>query len=137
MPGSGCWRPRRQRLSPARPPCQPRGALWDAGGRGAPGRRAVGTGRCVPALLGIARSGLKPRFPLCGCSRTLRQQRGVREASAPFFPLAYPHFFFSPFSLFFSRAGRERPPPPRADLRGLTAGRGVRETFRLVLRDVF
>lgn len=60
MPGSGCWRPRRQRLSPARPPCQPRRALHCGAGReGEPRGRAArpGPAPSSPARLPLARLG--------------------------------------------------------------------------------
>lgn len=133
MPGSGCWRPRRQRLSPARPPCQPRRALHCGAGReGEPRGRAArpGPAPSSPARLPLARLGsLCPGSARFSLPQSLGSSPGLpRFGGAPPLPpsprlpavlqqgaegiscsIFSPHFF----PLFFSpQAVRECPAPP-------------------------
>lgn len=88
MPGSSCWRPRRQRLSPARPPCQPRRAMHcgaRAGGKeGEPrGRAALPGGGGRQAVPGPARIG-----PGCRASPPLRLRTPPSPGGCSPFPSA-------------------------------------------------
>lgn len=119
MPGSSCWRPRRQRLSPARPPCQPRRPMHcgaRAGGRAA--RAGGAAGRADGAMAGPASGGaplqLRAPCPSETPSHLLRRAgpaspratagSGDVRISSSVFSLMLPTatLMFSGFSLFFT-----------------------------------